>query len=156
MPKHFPSYTYLAEANPFRCRAHPSPRGSVHTLGQYVKNPVDKLCSPETLITTLEECRKAKLALAPDNYLEVVSEQGLNFPGGCSIWRGKFFFNFVLEGKADGVSIPVCKVTPAAAPTTTAASTTTRASITTPAPMTTLAPTTMPTSSYFDLRLSSC
>ena len=108
--------TYFAEEKSLP-RRHPSPRGSVRTEVQYVKNPVDKPCSPETQITTLEDCEKARKALAPNNSVKASAEKGIEFPGGCSIWHDFFFFNS-MDGRTDGKSFPVCKVvsTPTATP----------------------------------------
>ena len=62
----------------------------------------------DTSLSTIEECTKAKAVLDPTNTVAVGLEKTATVPSGCSIWKGRWFFNIV-KGKLDGVSEPVCK-----------------------------------------------
>ena len=76
--------------------------------GVYVKHGIDKACSADSILTTIEECAKAKTILDPTNTDSVGLEKTATMPSGCSIWRGRWFFNS-MKGKLDGASEPVCK-----------------------------------------------
>ena len=109
--------------------------------GEYVIQNPKQACSSQTIVTTLEECKKAKKALEPNAPSDDVQKENFEgVPGGCSRWNGVWFFNDV-KGKLDGVSYPVCKVLTSitTATTTTTVTTTTTPTITTTATTTTAA-----------------
>ena len=75
--------------------------------GEYVIQSVNKACTLDTVLTTIDECAKAKAALDP-SASEVQREDLTTAPSGCSRWNGNWFFNS-MTGKLDGASEPVCK-----------------------------------------------
>lgn len=65
-------------------------------------------CSSETIITTIDECSRAKAALdagAP----AVNKEDYEGAPYGCYRHEGRWFFNTQATDTLDSVSEPVCK-----------------------------------------------
>ena len=67
-------------------------------------------CSPETKITTLKECGRAKITLDP-RAPAVNKEDYEGAPGGCYRHEGRWFFNYQATDILDGVSELVCKDT---------------------------------------------
>lgn len=84
---------------------------TVHTVvGGYLLQHHSKQCSLSTMIATIDECSRAKIALDP-NADAVKFESIENAPSGCSRFEGAWFFNNHPTGKADSASEPVCKST---------------------------------------------
>ena len=87
-----------------------------------IQNP-NKACSSDNVLATIEECAKARTALDPTGPALQLEHLTIA-PGGCSRWKGNWFFNS-LPGKLDGVSEPVCKTATTTPTTTTTTATTT-------------------------------
>jgi hypothetical protein len=68
----------------------------------------DKPCQVHTMLTTIDECRRARAALNPKGDA-VVQESRATTPKGCSYFDGKWYFNDHPTGRSDGVTEPVCK-----------------------------------------------
>ena len=80
------------------------------TAGGYLLQHHTKWCSSHNILTTVEECKRAKAALDP-SAAAVTSEKYEKAPKGCSRYQGNWFFNTHDTGDVDGVSEPICKAT---------------------------------------------
>ena len=80
----------------------------MRTAVKYVIQDVDKACSSDTMLASIEECQSAKAELDPTASV-VRKENFSGAPSGCSRWKGLWFFNSA-TGKLDGASEPVCRV----------------------------------------------
>ena len=76
-----------------------------------------KLCTSDTILTTIEECRSAQSIVDPQADA-VTLEHTAATPKGCSQFEGSWYFNTHETGEIYSSSEPVCKYT-----TTTAAGT---------------------------------
>ena len=68
----------------------------------------NNLCRAHTMLTTIDECRRARAALSPEGDA-VEQESRATTPKGCSYFDGKWYFNTHATGASDSVSEPVCK-----------------------------------------------
>ena len=74
----------------------------------YVINPYDKLCTPETTITTVEDCQAASSFLKLSG--TVIRKSLENAPYGCFEYENALELNIEVTGKPASDSNPVCKV----------------------------------------------
>ena len=81
------------------------------TSGEFAIHHHTKPCTRTTELSSIEECRRAKVALDPSRTGAVEGDNYEGAPRGCSRYDGKWYFNSHAVGKLDGASEPVCKAT---------------------------------------------
>ena len=80
----------------------------VRVAGGYVVQHHSQACTTDTMLATVSECSSAQSELDPDA-ADVTSESRADTPKGCSLYKGKWYFNSHATGKLDGESEPICQ-----------------------------------------------
>ena len=76
--------------------------------GQFVIQQHNQACTTDTMLATINQCSSAKSSL-DRGAADVTSESREDTPKGCSLYKGKWYFNSHATGELDGESEPICK-----------------------------------------------
>ena len=87
---------------------HVRPTHGYAFVTEYVVQDPDSACTRDTMVTSSSECRRAKTAF-DRNAADVKDENFGDTPKGCSLYKGKWYFNSHHTGKLDGGSKPICQ-----------------------------------------------
>ena len=87
---------------------HVRPTHGYAFVTEYVVQDHDRACTRDTMVTSFNECSRAKTSFDRDA-ADVEKESNADTPKGCSLYKGKWYFNSHATGKLDGEREPICQ-----------------------------------------------